>query len=188
VQSRACMTKTMLGGTCKLGASRTRWQKQEPSPSLTRLRHVSARLRAGGGRLIPFVPAHCILLRLIPPPLRFRLHFIASAPFHSAVQNCDETAGRPARKKAAREPAARARPSISTASLRHGSDQALSARPDGFRLFHDLALRDQARSTAPKPPGQAGPAELSETLTQPLHGPRARLQAGRRSVLHQGLR
>jgi hypothetical protein len=117
------MPKTMLGGTCELGASRTRWQKQEPSPSLTRLRHVSARFRAGGGRLIPFVPAHCILLRLIPPPLRFRLHFIASAPFHSAVQNCDETAGRPARKKAAREPSARARPSISTASLRRGSDR-----------------------------------------------------------------
>ena len=39
-------------------------------------------------------------------------------------------------------------------------------------MFHDLALRDQARSTAPKPPGQTDSAKLSETLTQPLHGPK----------------
>ena len=45
-------------------------------------------------------------------------------------------------------------------------------------MFHDLALRDQARSTAQKPPGQTDSAELSETLTQQLHGLRARLRAG----------
>ena len=42
-------------------------------------------------------------------------------------------------------------------------------------MFHDLALRDQARSTAQKPPGQTDSAKLSETLTQQLHGLRARL-------------
>ena len=45
-------------------------------------------------------------------------------------------------------------------------------------MFHDLALRDQARSTAQKPPGQADSAKLSETLTQQLHGLRARPRAG----------
>ena len=38
-------------------------------------------------------------------------------------------------------------------------------------MFHDLALRDQARSTAQKPPGQTDSAELSETLTQQLTRP-----------------
>ncbi len=154
MQSRACMPKTMLGGTCKLGASRTRWiNRHQASQVCDMFRHGSGRAAADSSLLF-------LLIAFCSGSFRHRCAFgsISSPPLHSIPQSKTKTAGKPARKKAAREPAARVRPGNNTARLRHGAKPAIAREPSA-RAGQGISCQTGRLSLVPRP-GPAGPGTL----------------------------
>ncbi len=147
MQSRACMPKTMLGGTCKLGASRTRWiNRRRASQVCDMFRHGSGRSAADSSLLF-------LLIAFCSGSFRHRCAFgsISSPPLHSIPQS--KTAMRlPENPPTRKQPAsfARARLGNNTARLRHGARPSNSPRAFGTGRTAMSLISDFLRGAEPR--------------------------------------